>query len=74
MVSPQKRRKGGRTVDFILVVLEGVTLRAGSVNVPLRSRQARGDAGPLQHRALPESGTIELTLCVAKDAQFPNDQ
>jgi hypothetical protein len=55
-------------------MLEGVTLRAGAVEVPLRGSQAPGTAGPLQSRELPESGKIELTLFVARDVRFPADQ
>ena len=47
--------------EAISVTLERVMLRAGNVNVPLRSSQARGGAGPQQCRKLPESGKIELT-------------
>jgi hypothetical protein len=57
----------------IAVMLEAVTLRAGSLDVPLRSGPVRGDAGPLHARELPESGKIELTLFVAKDVPFPNE-
>jgi hypothetical protein len=58
----------------ISIMLEGVMLRAGSVDVPLRSSQARGGAGRLQCRELAESGKIELTLFVAKNVEFPEDQ
>jgi hypothetical protein len=47
--------------EAISVMLEGVLLRAGNVDVPLRSSQARGGTGPVQFRELPESGKIELT-------------
>ena len=57
--------------EAISVVLNGVTLRAGNANVPLRGSQARGGADRLQYRELPESGKIELTLFVAKDVEFP---
>jgi hypothetical protein len=66
--------RGEAANDAINVMLEGVTLRAGALYVPLRSSQARGNAGPLQRRELPESGKSELTLFVAKDVEFPNDQ
>jgi hypothetical protein len=56
------------------VVLERVTLRAGNVNVPLRSSQVRGAAGPVQYKELPESGKVEVTLFVAANVQFPEDQ
>jgi hypothetical protein len=59
--------------EAISVILEGVMLRAGNVYVPLRSSQARGGAGPLQYRELPESGKIQLTLFVAKDVEFPEN-
>ena len=60
--------------EAVSVMLEGVTLRAGNLDVRLRSSQAQGGAGPLQYRELPESGKIELTLFVARDVQFPDDQ
>jgi hypothetical protein len=60
--------------EAISVKLEAVMLRAGKVDVPLRSSQGRGGAGPLPYRELPGSGNIELTLFVARDVQFPEDQ
>jgi hypothetical protein len=56
--------------EAISVMLDGVMLRAGNVDVPLRSSQARGGSGPLQSKELPKSGKIELTLFVAKDVEF----
>jgi hypothetical protein len=55
------------------VVLNGVTLRAGSVDVPLRGSQTRGGVERLDYRELPQSGKIELTLFVAKDVEVPED-
>ncbi len=51
--------------------LERVTLRLGPVDVPLRSSQVRGAAGPMQYRELPESGKIAVTLYVAQTVQLP---
>jgi hypothetical protein len=56
------------------IKLERVTLRAGNVNVPLRSNQIRGIASPTQHRELPQSGKVEVTLFVAEDTRFPGDE
>jgi hypothetical protein len=56
------------------VALQGVTLRAGNVNVPLRSSQVRGSVGPVQYKQLPESGKIEVTLFVAGNVQFPDGE
>jgi len=56
------------------VVLQRVTLLAGDVNVPLRSSQVRGAAGPVQYKELPESGKVEVTLFVARDVQFPESE
>jgi len=56
------------------VALQRVTLRAGNVNVPLRSSQVRGTVGPVQYKQLPESGKVEVTLFVAENVQFPEDQ
>jgi hypothetical protein len=56
------------------IALERVTLRAGSVNVPLRSNQVRGGLNPMQYKKLPESGKVEVTLFVAEDVQFPESQ
>lgn len=51
--------------------LERVTLRAGHVDVPLRSSQSRGSVGPMLYRELPESGKIGVTLYVARTVPFP---
>jgi hypothetical protein len=56
------------------VALQGVTLRAGNVNVPLRSSQTRGTTGPVQYKQLPESGKVEVTLFVAGNVQFPEGE
>jgi hypothetical protein len=56
------------------VALQRVILRAGNLNVPLRSSQMRGAAGPVQYRELPESGKVEVTLFVAESVQFPESQ
>ena len=60
--------------DAMSVALQGVTLRAGTVNVPLRSSQVRGSAGPVQYKQLSESGKVEVTLFVAKNVHFPESQ
>lgn len=56
------------------IALQRVTLRAGNVNVPLRSSQVRGVAGPAQYRELPASGKIEVTMFVAQSVEFPNGE
>jgi hypothetical protein len=56
------------------VGLQPVTLRAGNVNVPLRSSQVRGGAEPVQYKELPESGKVEVTLFVAENVQFPEGE
>jgi hypothetical protein len=56
------------------VGLQRVTLRAGNVNVPLRSSQVRGRAEPVQYKELPESGKVEVTLFVAENVQFPEGE
>jgi hypothetical protein len=56
------------------VALEGVTLRAGNVDIPLRSNQVRGAATPVQHKELPGSGKVEVTLYVARDVEIPESQ
>jgi hypothetical protein len=56
------------------VGLERVTLRAGRVDVPLRSSQVRGVVGPMQYKELPGSGKIAVTLYVAQSVQFPERQ
>jgi hypothetical protein len=56
------------------IELRQVILRAGNVNVPLRSSQMRGSDGPVQYKELPESGKIELTLFVAQSVQFPDSE
>jgi hypothetical protein len=56
------------------VGLEQVRLRAGNVDVPLRSSQVRGAVNSMQYKELPGSGKIEVTLYVAQNVLFPEDQ
>jgi hypothetical protein len=56
------------------VLLERTMLRTGNVEVPLRSSQVRGNAEPVQHKELSESGKVEVTLFVAQDVRFPEAQ
>jgi len=56
------------------VRLERVMLRAGNMNVPLRSSQVRVASGPVQYKELPESGKVEVTLFVAENVSFPESQ
>jgi hypothetical protein len=56
------------------IVLERVSLRAGGVDVPLRSSQVRGTTGPIQCKHLPDSGKIEVMLFVAQSVPFPAAQ
>jgi hypothetical protein len=56
------------------VLLEGVSLRAGNVDVPLRSSQVRGTTGPVQCKELHDSGKIEVMLFVAQGVPFPAAQ
>jgi hypothetical protein len=56
------------------IELRQVILRAGNVNVPLRSSQMRGSDGPAQYKELPESGKIEVMLFVAQTVQFPEGE
>jgi hypothetical protein len=56
------------------VGLERVMLRAGAVNVPLRSSQMRGGVGPMQYKELPGSGKIAVTLYVAQSVRFPEGE
>lgn len=56
------------------VALRDVMLRAGKVDIPLRSTQVRGAAGPIQQKQLPGSGKVELTLFVAENVTFPQNQ
>jgi hypothetical protein len=60
--------------EAMSVGLERVTLRAGNVNVPLRSSQVRGVVNPMQYKQLPESGKVEVTLFVAENCQFSEGQ
>ena len=53
------------------VALQDVALRAGKVNVPLRSSQVRSATLPVQYKVLPGSGKVEITLFVATDVEFP---
>jgi hypothetical protein len=63
----------GAPGDARTIALQRVMLRAGSVNVPLRTSQVRGAAGPVQYKELPESGKVEVTLFVAQSVRFPNE-
>lgn len=65
LVSPGKSRDDASSVG-----LQRVILRAGAVDVPLRSRQVRGVVGPTQYKELPGSGKIAVTLYVAQSIQF----
>jgi hypothetical protein len=56
------------------IALQRVTLRAGAVNVPLRSSQVRGVTGPAQYKELPESGKVEVTMFVAQSVEFPKGE
>jgi hypothetical protein len=49
-------------------------LRTGGVNVPLRSSQARGVAGPAQYRELPGSGKVQVTMFVAQSVPLPKNE
>ena len=66
---------GGATPgDARGIALERVTLRAGAVNVPLRSSQMRGAISPAQYKELPGSGKVEVTMFVAESVQFPEGE
>ena len=56
------------------IELRQVVLRAGNVNIPLRSSQMRGSDGPAQYKELPESGKIEVMLFVAQSVQIPEGE
>jgi hypothetical protein len=65
----------GKTPAGVMsVALQHVMLRAGKVNVPLRSNQVRGAAAPVQFKKLPGSGKVEVTLFVAENVEFPQSQ
>lgn len=51
-----------------------VMLRAGKVSVPLRSGQVRGVNRAMQRKELSDSGKIEVTLFVAQNVHFPENQ
>jgi len=63
----------GAPSDARSIALQRVMLRAGNVNVPLRSSQVRGGDGPVQYKELPDSGKVEVKLFVAQSVQFPNE-
>ena len=56
------------------IALQRVILRTGAVNVPLRSTQVRGVAGPAQYKELPGSGKVEVTMFVAQSVPFPDSE
>jgi hypothetical protein len=63
----------GAPSDPRSIALQRVMLRAGNVNVPLRSSQVRGSAGPVRYKELSDSGKVQVTLFVAQSVQFPNE-
>jgi hypothetical protein len=60
----QASNVGGQAMQ---VKLDHVHLKAGNVDVPLRSNQTRGGEGSLQYRQIEGSGRIALVLFVAGD-------
>ena len=70
-VSPGPENTSGGVEN---VALQHVMLRAGKVNVPLRSSQERGAATPVQYKELPGSGKVEVTLFVAENVEFPQSR
>ncbi len=56
------------------VGLEQVKLQTGNISVPLRSNRMRGTAKSMQYKELPDSGKVEVTLYVAENVRFPEDQ
>jgi hypothetical protein len=76
VASGEVAQGGGATPpgDLRGIALQRVTLRAGAINVPLRSSQVRGVATPAQYKELPESGKVEVTMFVAASVQFPNGE
>lgn len=74
VVTQVQRGPGNTSGGATSVALQQVTLRAGKVSVPLRSNQVRGAAAPVQYKKLPGSGKVEVTLYVAKDVAFPQNQ
>jgi len=65
---------GNPAGDAKEVALQRMILRAGNVNVPLRSNPVRGAATPVQYKQLPGSDKVEVTLFVAQDVEFPQNQ
>ena len=69
-----QRGVGKAAVGAETIALRDVTLRAGNVDIPLRSSQVRGAAGPVQQKQLPGSGKVEVTLFIAENVPFPDSQ
>jgi len=65
---------GSRSGSTGAIALQDVMLRAGEVNVPLRSNQVRGASTPVQYEVLPGSGKIEVKLFVAANVEFPEKE
>jgi hypothetical protein len=57
------------SVQFVRLMLH-----AGKVSVPLRSSQVRGVNSTMQCKELSDSGKVEVTLFVAQNVQFPENQ
>jgi hypothetical protein len=56
------------------IALQNLALRAGNINVPLRSNQVRGATTPVQYDILPGSGKVEVKLFVAANVEFPEKE
>jgi len=58
---------GQVTFERAHVGLEGMHIKVGDADVPLRSTQVRGGTGPLQYHQVEDSGRIALVLYVARN-------
>jgi hypothetical protein len=57
----------GGDAQAVQVAIEGVRLKIGNVDVPLRSTPAKGADAALQYHRLEGSGRIAIELYVAQD-------
>lgn len=56
------------------IELVDISLRAGAIDIPLRSNQTRGTTGPMQCKELADSHKIAVTLYVAANVRWPESE
>ncbi len=67
VASAGAKASGQVTFEGAHVGLEGMHIKVGDADVPLRGTQVRGGTGPLQYHQVEDSGRIALVLYVARN-------